>query len=80
MSVTVTQADVRDFVEKSSADVGGVNVDAVVAELNARLELVGEHPESTVLTAATVQQWIALRVEQDLDEGEYERILRNNVT
>ena len=79
VTTKVTRADVWDFVENTSTHVPGVLVDAVVSELNSRLHLVGDHPESTVLTAATVPQWIAMRVGDDLGEAEYDRILRANV-
>ena len=77
--VNVTLADVMYFVESTSTHVPGVLVDAVVSELNARLDLVGYHPETTVLNASTVPQWIAMRVEDELGEDEYDRILRANV-
>jgi hypothetical protein len=79
MNIEVTRDDVRDFVESTSTHVPGVLVDAVVSELEAQLHLVGSHPESTVLTAATVPQWIAIRVNDELGQDKYDEILRNNV-
>ena len=60
--VAVTRADVREFVENTSS--GDVVVDAVVAELDAKLQLVGDHTPTTVLTPSTIQQWIAIRVKE----------------
>jgi hypothetical protein len=76
--IEVTRGDVADFVESTSTHVPGVLVDAVVNELEALLHLVGSHTESTVLTAATVQQWIAIRVNDELGQDKYDEILRNN--
>jgi hypothetical protein len=76
--VLVALADVTDFVQNTSTRVPGVRVDAVASELNARLDLVGYHPETTVLNASTVPQWIAMRV-SELGEGEYDKILQANV-
>ena len=75
MNVAVTRADVREFVENTST---GVLVDSVVSELEARLHLVGDHPATTVLTASTVQPWSAIRVQEDLGDDEYGKILRAN--
>jgi hypothetical protein len=77
-TVRVTFGDVRDFVESNSSHVPGALVDAVASELNARLGLVGDHPTTTVLNAATVPQWIAIRVENDLGQDLYDKILREN--
>lgn len=79
MNIAVTRADVRDFVESTSSHVTGVLVDAVVAELNSRLHLVGDHLETTALNASTVPQWIAMRVRDELGDDEYDKILRGNV-
>jgi hypothetical protein len=76
--VLVAIDDVRAFVGSTSTRVPGVMVDAVVSELNARLDLVGYHPETTVLNASTVPKWIAMRV-SELGAGEYDKILRANV-
>lgn len=77
--VVVPRGDLRDFVENTSAHIPRVSVDAVVNELDARLGLVGDHPMSTVLTAATVPQWIAIRVRDELGQAKYDEILRANV-
>jgi hypothetical protein len=79
METQVTRSDVRDFVENTSTHVPRVLVDAVVSELEARLQLSGNHPTTTVLTAATVPQWIALRVEDELGQAQYDAILRENI-
>lgn len=79
MNIAVPRTDVRDFVESTSAHVPGVLVDAVVAELDARLGLVGDHPETTALNAPTVQQWIEMRVKDELGEDGYDKVLRANV-
>ena len=76
--VLVALDDVIDFVESTSTRMPGVLVDAVVSELNARLDLVGYHPEATISNASTVPQWIAMRV-SELGEGEYDNILQANV-
>lgn len=75
----MTRADVRDFVEKTSNHVPGVLVDAVVSELHSKLHLLGDHPKTTVLTVATMPQWIAIRIRDGLGEAEYGRILQANV-
>jgi hypothetical protein len=77
--VNLTLADVMNFVESTSTRVPGLLVDAVVSELNARLDLVGYHAETALLNASTVPQWIAMRVKDELGEDEYDRILRANV-
>ena len=79
MKIPVTRADVRDFVKKTSGHVPGVLIEAVVSEQNSRLDLVGDHPETTALTAYTVQQWIEIRVFAGVGDDEYDRILRENV-
>ena len=72
MMITIPPGDVREFVENTAT---GVNVDAVVSELNARLHLVGEHPVTTALNASTIQVWIAMRVRDDLGVDAYGKIL-----
>jgi hypothetical protein len=75
--ITITFADVREFVESTAT---GVLVDAVVSVLNARLHLVGEHPVTTTLNASTIQAWIAMRVRDDLGVDAYDEILRDSAT
>ena len=80
MSVRVTTADVRDAVEKLVKEKGktGVLIDAVVAELQARLNLAGEHPETTFLNSGTVQAWIASEIRNRLGDDEFDKILDAN--
>ncbi|WP_409429228.1 hypothetical protein [Mycobacterium sp. SMC-11] len=75
MKIEITRADVREFVEATAT---GVNIDAVVSELVARLPLVGEHPMTTALNPTTIQAWIAIRGRDDLGVDKYEEILRNS--
>jgi len=78
-TVRVTTADVRDAVERLAKEKGktGVIVDAVVAELQARLDLVGEHPETTALNSSNVPAWIEKKIADRLGD-EFDKILDAN--
>jgi hypothetical protein len=77
--VSVTLADVRDYVVDSSTSVPGVLVDGVAEVLDAKLQLVGDHTPTTILTPTTIQYWIAHRVKEVLGGDGYDRILQANV-
>jgi hypothetical protein len=80
MSVRVTPADVSDAVEELVAekDKDGVLVDAVVAELQAKLNLAGEHRETIGLNSSTVSTWIRDQIATRLGDDEFDRILDAN--
>lgn len=79
-TVRIVPADVREVVAALAAYLGydGVAVDAVVCEIDSRLNLIGEHPATTGLNWSTVMPWIAGRIGADLGAAEFKKILEAN--
>jgi len=79
LTVLITTADVRDAVESLAKEKGrtGVIVDAVVAELQARLNLVREHPATTALNWSNVLEGLKKEITDRLGD-QFDKILDAN--
>lgn len=78
--VTVTRADLRDYVLPLMAYMAESAVDEVVDEIDGRLGLIGEHPLTTALRPDTVQAWIGMHVDEDIGRAEITSIIENAIT
>lgn len=77
--VLVTRADLADVVREKAAGATGVDVEAVVSELIARLpDLVGEHTATSALRADTVHAWIELQIDEAYTKPEFDEVLKAN--
>jgi hypothetical protein len=79
-TVTVTRADLEDFIRPFMAYADSSAVDKVVDEIDGRLGLVGEHPVTTALRSDTVQKWIKLHVDEDIGHAELTSIIEGAIT
>ncbi|BBZ44741.1 hypothetical protein [Mycobacterium parmense] len=77
--VRVTRADLEDVIREKAAGVSGVDLEAVVSELVARLpDLVDEHTATSALRADTVHAWIEQQIDAECTSAEFDAVLKAN--
>lgn len=77
--VNVTREDVRDVIVNKAKHTPGVLVDAVLNEVNEKLNLVGVYNATTALRADTVAHWINQKIDDEYGVNGFEHVLKNNV-
>jgi hypothetical protein len=86
--VLVTLDDVRDVVTRKLAELSNEPVsrqhsqnfvNTVVAELDEKLDLVGEHNMTTALRADTVYPWIEMQIDGALGEDGFNEVIQHSL-